>query len=334
MSGTAWDGFGWQDAEIPREPLDEATRVAQQLPRTLRPVPGEDVVQRPVFDPSLKQFQNAYRATDPRFSDPTRGASWRAARRRALHLVLDAIAASQWREALVLRGSVLMSMWFPDEAREPGDLDFVVVPHTWEIDEDRTHQMLHGIAAAAQTLAEERGSEVEISASGAVIEGIWTYDRVPGRRMVLPWGAPGLPGGHVQLDFVFNEHLPEASEPAELPGGTVLQAATPELSLAWKLMWLINDMHPQGKDLYDAVLLAERHVLGYDLLHEVFRLSGEWPYPGSERRIRFADVTEAVKHVEWDHFVTEYPRFRDAEREYAERLVRAVATTFQDDVDG
>ncbi|MFJ9138008.1 nucleotidyl transferase AbiEii/AbiGii toxin family protein [Streptomyces sp. NPDC102256] len=162
MSGTAWDGFGWQDAEIPREPLDEATRVAQQLPSTLRPVPGEDVVQRPVFDPSLKHFQNAYRATDPRFSDPTRGASWRAARRRALHLVLDAIAASQWREALVLRGSVLMSLWFPDEAREPGDLDFVVVPHTWEIDEDRTHHMLHGIAAAAQTLAEERGSEVEI----------------------------------------------------------------------------------------------------------------------------------------------------------------------------
>ncbi|MFD9497406.1 nucleotidyl transferase AbiEii/AbiGii toxin family protein [Streptomyces sp. NPDC060005] len=334
MSGTAWDGFGWQDAEIPREPLDEATRVAQQLPSTLRPVPGEDVVQRPVFDPSLKHFQNAYRATDPRFSDPTRGASWRAARRRALHLVLDAIAASQWREALVLRGSVLMSLWFPDEAREPGDLDFVVVPHTWEIDEDRTHHMLHGIAAAAQTLAEERGSEVEISASGAVIEGIWTYDRVPGSRMVLPWGAPGLPGGHVQLDFVFNEHLPEASEPVELPGGTVLQAATPDLSLAWKLMWLINDMHPQGKDLYDAVLLAERHVLGYDLLREVFRLSGEWPSPGSERRIRFADVTESVKHVEWDHFVTEYPRFKDAEREYAERLVRAVATTFQDDVDG
>lgn len=77
MSGTAWDGFGWQDGEIPREPLDEATRIAQQLPRTLRPVPGEDVVQRPVFDPSLKHLQNAYRATDPRFSDPTRGASWR-----------------------------------------------------------------------------------------------------------------------------------------------------------------------------------------------------------------------------------------------------------------
>jgi hypothetical protein len=27
------------------------------------------------------------------------------------------------------------------------------------------------------------------------------------------------------------------------------------------------------------VLLAERHPLRHELLHEVFRLSGEWPYP-------------------------------------------------------
>ncbi|MEU8792596.1 nucleotidyl transferase AbiEii/AbiGii toxin family protein [Streptomyces sp. NPDC048643] len=332
MSGTAWDGFGWQSTEIPREPLGEATRSAQDLPRTLQPVPGNDVVQRPVFDPSLKHFPNAYRATDPRFGDPARGESWRAARRHALRLVLDAIATSQWVEALVLRGSVLMSTWFPDVAREPGDLDFVVVPHTWMIDEDRSHRMLRGIAAAAQMLAEARDCEVEISAPGAVVEDIWTYDRVPGRRMVLPWGAPGLPGGHVQLDFVFNERLPEAPEPVELPGGTVLQAATPELSLAWKLMWLLNDMHPQGKDLYDAVLLAEQHDLRYELLHEVFRLSGEWPYAGREQ-IRFADVMQAVEYVEWDHFVTEYPQFRDSEREYAERLMRAVTRTFKEGTD-
>ena len=64
-------------------------------------------------------------------------------------------------------------------------------------------------------------------ARGAVVEDIWTYDRVPGCRMVLPWVSPGLPGGHVQLDFVFNEQPPEAPEPAELPGGTAAQAATP-----------------------------------------------------------------------------------------------------------
>ncbi|MFE2532164.1 nucleotidyl transferase AbiEii/AbiGii toxin family protein [Streptomyces sp. NPDC059371] len=327
MSGAAWKRLGRRSAELPREPLDEATRVAEDLPKTMQWVPGDEVVQRPVFDPSLKHHQNAYRATDPRFGDPARGNAWRAARRRALHLVLDAIAASQWVDALVLRGSVLLSVWFPGAAREPGDLDFVVVPETWQIDDGRTHRMLHGIAAAAQTLAEACGDEVDISARGAVVEDIWTYDRVPGRRMVLPWVSPGLPGGHVQLDFVFNERLPEAPRRAELPGGTLVQAATPELSLAWKLMWLVNDMHGQGKDLYDAVLLAERYPLRYELLHEAFRLSGEWPYPHREM-ILYEDVVEAVGYVEWNHFVTEYPQFRDAEREYADRLLRALTTTF------
>ncbi|MFJ4814078.1 nucleotidyl transferase AbiEii/AbiGii toxin family protein [Streptomyces sp. NPDC088801] len=324
----SWQGFGWANTEIPREPLNDATRKAEQLPKSLRPVPGDDVVQRPVFDPALKHLRNAYRATDPRFTDPARGEAWRAARGRALHLVLAAIAGSQWVDSLVLRGSVLMSAWFGEAAREPGDLDFVVVPHSWRMEDGRTDRMLNGIAGAAQELAEARGPGVGISARGAVVEDIWTYDRVPGRRLVLPWGAPGLPGGHVQLDFVFNERLPGEPEPVELPDGALVQAATPELSLAWKLMWLINDVHAQGKDLYDAVLLAERYPLRYELLHEVFRLSGEWPYPYREK-ILLEHVVEAVGYVEWDHFVTEYPRFRDDERSFAERLVRAVTPAFE-----
>lgn len=328
MTGTAWEGFGWRSTGIPREPLDDATRRAEDLPMTLRPVAGDDAVQLPVFDPALKQYRNAYRATDPCFADPERGEAWRAARRKALDLVLTAIADTRWVDALVLRGSVLMSAWFGEAAREPGDLDFVVVPHTWRMEDGRTDRMLSGIAGAAQELADARGREVGISARGAVVEDIWTYDRVPGRRMVLPWGAPGLPGGHVQLDFVFNERLPEEPEPMELPGGAVVQAATPQLSLAWKLMWVINDAHAQGKDLYDAVLLAERHPLRRELLHEVFRLSGEWPCPYQEE-ILLEHVVEAVGYVEWNHFVTEYPHFRDDERQFAERLVRAVAPAFE-----
>ena len=79
-------------------------------------------------------------------------------------------------------------------------------------------------------------------------------------------------------------------------------------------MWLITDMHGQGKDLHDAVLLAERQPLRYALLHEVFRLSGEWPSPQHEQRILLEDVAQALLHVEWGHFVTEYPQFKDAER--------------------
>ncbi|MEU8733073.1 nucleotidyl transferase AbiEii/AbiGii toxin family protein [Streptomyces tendae] len=331
MSRQAWQGFGWANDRVPRAPLDDETRRAEQLPRTLRPVPGDDVTQRPVFDPALKQHRNAYRATDPSFTDPERGTAWRAARRRALDRVLGAVADSEWVDSLVLRGSMLMSTWFEAQAREPGDLDFVVVPQSWRIDDRRTERMLTALAEAAGARADSGADEVPvgISAQGAVVEDIWTYDRVPGLRMVLPWGAPGLPGGHVQLDFVFGERLPEPPEPVELSGGAMLYAATPGLSLAWKLMWLINDMHGQGKDLYDAVLLAERHPLSRDLLHEVFRLSGEWPY--HREHILLEDVVEAAGYVEWNHFVTEYPRFRDREDEFAERLVRAVTPAFARD---
>ncbi|MER6785598.1 nucleotidyl transferase AbiEii/AbiGii toxin family protein [Streptomyces sp. NPDC000658] len=324
----SWRNFGWLSDEIPRVPLDEATRVREDLPRTLQWVAGDDVLQRPVFDPAMKHYSNAYRATDPSFADPARGEDWRKARRRALDLVLAAIAASEWVESLVLRGSVLMSGWFGEAAREPGDLDFVVVPPTWRIDDGRTGRMLAGIAQAARTTADARSEGVAISADGAVVEDIWTYERVPGRRMILPWSAPGLPGGHVQLDFVFNERLPVEPEPAEPAPGAVVWAATPELSLAWKLMWIVNDAYAQGKDLYDAVLLGERHPLRRDVLHEVFRLSGEWP-DRDRQEIVLEDVVTAVGYVEWNHFVTEYPRFADDEREFAERLVRAVTPTFE-----
>ncbi|MFG2357673.1 nucleotidyl transferase AbiEii/AbiGii toxin family protein [Streptomyces sp. NPDC048521] len=328
MSGT-WREFGWRSEEVPREPLDEATRRAKDLPRTLTWVSGDGVRQRPVFEPALKQYQNAYRATDPVFADPALGEAWRTARWQALRLVPAAIAGSAWADAVVLRGSVLMSVWFGDAAREPGDLDFVVVPDTWGIDEERTDRMIRGIAEAAQA----RAGEVRFSARDAVVEDIWTYERVPGRRMVLPWSAPGLPGGHVQLDFVFNERLPEAPEPVELPGGAVLLGATPGLSLAWKLMWLINDTYAQGKDLYDAVLLAERHPLSHELLEEVFRLSGEWPDP-YRRNVLLEDVEEALRYVEWRHFVTEYPQFAERRREFAERLLRAVTPAFEGPSEG
>ncbi|PYC74957.1 hypothetical protein C7C45_03455 [Micromonospora arborensis] len=43
--------------------------------------------------------------------------------------------------------------------------------------------------------------------------------------------------------------LPDVDKP-------VLAAPAP-LALAWKLLWLATDRYPQGKDLYDAALLAE-----------------------------------------------------------------------------
>ncbi|MEV5826413.1 nucleotidyl transferase AbiEii/AbiGii toxin family protein [Spirillospora sp. NPDC052242] len=73
--------------------------------------------------------------------------------------------------------------------------------------------------------------------------------------------------GTVQVDSSFGERLPvepdvvlvpvpdgpdALGEPREVP----LRCATPALSLAWKVHWLLSEYAPQPKDLYDAWLLA------------------------------------------------------------------------------
>ncbi|WP_063773553.1 nucleotidyl transferase AbiEii/AbiGii toxin family protein [Streptomyces rubellomurinus] len=318
-----WESFGWQASEVPRTELDNSRRAGLGVPLTLRPVREEGVVQRPIFDPALKQYSNAYRAADPRFADAAAGAAWYAARRTALDLVLTAIARSEWADCLVLRGSVLLKGWFGDDAREPGDLDFVVVPQDWRIEEERTTAMLDGIALAAQQTA--GAGPVRFEAADALSEDIWTYERVPGRRLVLPWTADGTPGGVVQLDFVFNERLPLAPEPFPLCADATLNAATPELSLAWKIMWLVTDMHPQGKDLYDAVLLAESCRLRYEVLRDAF-LAAEPHY--ALHPVRPATITDLADSVEWEHFAQEYPDIPGTDTEYVQRLAAALAQTF------
>ncbi|MEU3069233.1 nucleotidyl transferase AbiEii/AbiGii toxin family protein [Streptomyces sp. NPDC006906] len=315
------------DPVHPAAGLDVRRRFLGPVPRTMLRVLDDDAVQRTVFDPALKQFPHAFRNADPAFPSPAATRAWQAARAAALTAVRDGVAASPWAEALVVRGSVLMALWFGEEAREPGDLDFVVAPASWRMEEERTSDLLAGVAAAAEAQATQSEGGVLIRAAGAVCEDIWTYERVPGRRMMLPWEAPGPRGGWVQLDFVFGERLPEPPERTALPSGALLYGATPALSLAWKVMWLINDSYAQGKDLYDATLLAERHPLPLALLQEVFRLSGEWPEPG-RRRVGREDLDEALGYVEWHHFAGEYPRFEGREEEFAGRLRAALAPTF------
>ncbi|MFE2286958.1 nucleotidyl transferase AbiEii/AbiGii toxin family protein [Streptomyces sp. NPDC059443] len=321
---TTWSEFGWQPIELPREPLDEATRAEKELPRTFLPLAGDDLRQQALFDPALSHFRRGYRAGDPVFEDPERTAAWTRARRAAMDSVLLAVSESEWVDSLVLRGSVLLTDWFGEEAREPGDLDFVVVPQTLAMESPFSARMLDGIAEAAD-------GRSGIDASGAVIEDIWTYDRVPGRRMVLPWSVPGLPAGQVQLDFVFNEKLAVAPERVELACGATVLAASPALSLAWKLLWLVTDQNPQGKDLYDAVLLAERYELPYELLIEVFRAAEAWPIT-VDREPDLQDVVRGPRvDREWRHFAAEYPHLSGAGQstDYTNRLFAAIYPTFR-----
>jgi hypothetical protein len=111
--------------------------------------------------------------------------------------------------------------------------------------------------------------------AAADIAGIWGYGDYhfgqsayaggAGVRVTLPWRFADAAGA-VQLDFAYDDALPEPAVLTAVPrhgGGPphVVWTATRELSLAWKLQWLGTDQaadgHSAGKDLYDAVLLAE-----------------------------------------------------------------------------
>ncbi|MER7704046.1 nucleotidyl transferase AbiEii/AbiGii toxin family protein [Kitasatospora sp. NPDC097605] len=325
----AWEGleYGpWQGLSLPGQPPSEDVREEQDLPRSILPIDDAAVRQQPVFDPALAGYSRALRPSEPVFDDPGLAERWLAARREALTTVLSAVAASPWAEHLVLRGSVLLRAWYGEQAREPGDLDFVVQPVDWQLEDPRTERMLTELAAgaAALSVAAARPGEVRLHADRAVDDDIWTYGRVPGRRLVLPWTAPGLPGGTVQLDFVFTEHLPTAPEPCELPGvDRPLLAATQQLSLAWKLLWLVSDSHPQGKDLYDALLLSRTTELPHALLREVFTLS-------EDSYARWPVLPEQISEldVDWDEFAKDYPDFAEPVEEYPAQLLAGLTATF------
>ncbi|WP_051732002.1 nucleotidyl transferase AbiEii/AbiGii toxin family protein [Kitasatospora phosalacinea] len=302
---------------------DLARRFPGDLPLTFRPVGDGRARQLAVFDPSLKQDDRAYRTTDPRFAGPAPTTAWRAARRTAMDAVLSAVAASRWAGNLVLRGSVVLRAWFGAAAREPGDLDFVLTPADWAPDDPRTAELLRDPAAAVPNTGPVRFLPQE-----AVSGEIRTYERVPGRRLLLPWTADGLPGGGVQLDFVFTEHLPLEPEPLEAAPGAVLRVAGRELSLAWKLLWPATDRYPQPKDLYDAVLLAESTGLRYGVLREVCTAGETWlaEAPPGPDDVPGADPDTGT--ADRAHFRAEHPEPTASGEELSRRLAAALAPTF------
>ncbi|MET8776852.1 nucleotidyl transferase AbiEii/AbiGii toxin family protein [Nocardia sp. NPDC004654] len=320
----SWKGLGsggWPaDAVVPHDPPTEQARPKLGLPPTLRPVQADGVRQTPVFDPAAKPHFAAMRLTDPRFDDPRIATAWFAARRAALDTVLAAVAASPWARDLMLNGSALLRAWLGEQAREPGDLDFVVLPRDWEFNSDRTDQLLTDVATRVAAATEAPDSPIHARAEDAVEDDIWTYDRVPGRRLVLPWSATdsGIPGGTVQLDFVFDDALPQAPRWTDIPRlGTpgppaTLLAATPDLALAWKLLWICTDAFPQGKDLYDAVLLAEHRAPDADLLCTVVP------------NLSLCGLFEHGTNTEWDEFAKDRPDLAGQEEIFAWRLVIAL----------
>jgi len=279
-----------------------------------------------IFDPALKHYSRAFRLGDPEFPNTETRRAWYAARRQVVDHLLRLVAGSVWSGHLVLRGSLLLKAWLGDAAREPGDIDWVFRRAAIASDAPLAQELL----ADLQTMAafRRRIGNTVIQVERITVDDIWTYERSSGRRIVFPWLADDLPPGQVQMDIVFREELlvdPFEMQIPSLSGGDSIRvwAATPELSLAWKLLWLQTDMYPQGKDLYDATLLAEQTPLSLDLLHRVLLQSED-----GKSYVPLDPEFPMLWDVDWEEFKREYPWVCGEAIDWKTRLTDALAPLF------
>ena len=282
-----------------------------------------------VFDPAMLQH-TAHRAGEPIFATEAEASIWYSSRLSVLNHVLVAVSRSPWRDHLVLRGSGLMVSWFGEQARRPGDLDWVVVPAKWKANSKESERLIAELLSAIEGTSV--GDNIVIPPKSHAVEKIWTYERAPGIRVVIPWShsSPEY-NGTVQLDFVFGEMMPTAAvmTPVTIGGFAPvwLQIASPQQSLAWKLLWLASDSYAMGKDLYDAVLLAEQFGTSTDTVRETFRLANS-EFAGPPLELDRDVVLNWV--VEWNEFLKEYPNVAGTAHEWLHRLADALNPLFDD----
>lgn len=317
-SSIRWDA-GWleregQGSRDSEDRLRSAPTGGEHYPSTYQPIDADGVRQRGYFDPALKQFPHAYQAGNPVFADAAVGRAWRDARWAAILAVLGVIGDSLFADRLVLRGSVPLRAIFGDKAREPGDLDFVVLPPTMSIRSWQAKELLDGVAAAV------RDAGAGVRAEDMSVEDIWTYERAAGKRLLFPFEVDDLPRGSVQLDFVFHEPLPLPAEVITLePLDVPILAAPAALALAWKLQWLASDLYPQAKDLYDAMLLAEHTDADPNLVRELIR-----PEIGDEAD-EFGPETVLSWSMDWVNLYDQYPDLPPDGEHWQDRLALAMA---------
>ena len=299
------------------------------LPRTLVAQEKRNHAGRPrVFDPALAHFSRAFQLGDYVSPSAHERLEWERLRAEVRAHLLEIVANSRWHEHLVLRGSALMQAWFGEQARDPKDLDWVFRPADVGLEDPMCQQCFSELQALVAR--NPRTQNTEILAEQAAWDDIWTYERAAGRRLIFPFQAASGAGREIQMDIVWNEPLLQEPMLTSMPhrnGATEIWAATPELSLAWKLLWLANDMHAQGKDLYDAVLLAERAIaqgapLEFGLLRAIFDTDDWW----QKRQLTLAHFDDV--QTDWQNFQLEYPFITGTGAEWEARLMKALAPTF------
>ncbi|RYX81889.1 nucleotidyl transferase AbiEii/AbiGii toxin family protein [bacterium] len=277
-----------------------------------------------IFDPSLAHFPNAFRLADAATAHER--LEWEIIRSELRSHLLQLISQSRWKDHLVLRGSVLLHAWFGKAAREPQDLDWVFQPDSVKLDDPDCEACFKELTDLVK--ANPRTQNARIQVDRIASDDIWTYERAQGRRLIFPYENAEGAGREIQMDIVWNETLPEAPIRVGVPqrDGEPIEvwAASPQLSLAWKWLWLATDMNAQGKDLYDAVLLAENTTLPFALLRQVFN-SDEW-YQKQE----IGPDTFSELYVDWDNFKLEYPWIEGTEKQWLSRLIVALTPTWHE----
>jgi hypothetical protein len=283
-----------------------------------------------VFDPAARQYQNGFRRGDPPL-EPAERQAWQGARRDVMHHLLELAANSPWSDHLVLRGSLALQATLGDRAREPGDIDWVVQPAEWILTDPSSRQMMSQIESLAKAHPEFGATRLHVDAIART--DIWTYERAPGHRLAFPWQmrSEESPPGVVQMDFVFEQklRLPPIRREITIAGHppVSLLVADEQEALAWKVLWLCSDMNPQGKDLYDAVLLAERTDLSAALLKEVLEEAKEWRGENTLKGFPFLDESNAV---DWENFIQECPWVIGGCDDWTARLIYALEPTIEE----
>jgi hypothetical protein len=251
-----------------------------------------------VFDPALRHHPCAFVKSEQTFEDPDTERAYLVARKTIIDRALAAIALRKARDALVVRGSVALERWFGGRARRPKDIDLVVQPASWGPDSAPGKMLLEALRGM---LSNAVVTEQTSLAGEVTLDSIWTYERAEGRRLLIPWLWEGTRRDQLQIDVVFAEPLVGPTQ-REQVGEGFLAFASPEESLAWKLLWLETDGYPQGKDLYDAVLLAESTSVRIDFLRKVFvgkDLSWSPKYTSPDFVLDW--------QVDWQNLLAEYP---------------------------
>jgi hypothetical protein len=226
-----------------------------------------------------------------------------AVRHRLLEGVLLRLARLPHPHAFVLRGGMLMRLWFRPLLRPAKDVDLVA---TFEFDVEEAGRRLIPLLA-------DRGVDdgVTFDQKRFRLEGIWLQTDHPGVRLYASGGVEGV-RDEFTVDVTFSEPLVPAPDVGDYPMETsphVAQLAMcrPETIISRKLHALFDMgmLHWRPKDLNDLRLLLSRPTLEWAVLPEAIAASflSRGDAPGKARQL-FRQNWWSIKRsaVRWRNF--------------------------------